>query len=284
MSQLVRRTIGATTFFPTGSERFIWSDPQSAWSWYLGAKCSTSRIGWSGRRPSRCLQKPVAHRSLSLQQDIRAGDQLMQINGTSVEVLKFAEIQNMLEHANSNQIHLTCVPYREPQAQPVLVTVNQSENLPSVLLPSTTKNQGSDSNWGLSRLAESDASREDDPRTRSIAVGQETCIEIDRGQSGLGLSVVGGSDTQLVKRSIQGGLNNTCLFLVCDHCSWYLWWLCCTTWWSSSCRWSDSRGQFLWFTLSNARRSHSSPTTSNEYRAHSGLAQQSPDGDDQWAG
>lgn len=40
--------------------------------------------------------------------------------------------------------------------------------------------------------------KEDDPRTRSIAVGQETLIEIDRGQAGLGLSVVGGSDTQLV--------------------------------------------------------------------------------------
>jgi hypothetical protein len=37
-----------------------------------------------------------------------------------------------------------------------------------------------------------------DPRTRSIIVGQETLIEIDREQSGLGLSVVGGSDTQLV--------------------------------------------------------------------------------------
>jgi len=39
-----------------------------------------------------------------------------------------------------------------------------------------------------------------DPRTRSIIVGQETLIEIDREQSGLGLSVVGGSDTQLVRR------------------------------------------------------------------------------------
>ena len=38
-----------------------------------------------------------------------------------------------------------------------------------------------------------------DPRTRPILIGQETLIEIDRGQSGLGLSVVGGSDTQLVR-------------------------------------------------------------------------------------
>lgn len=42
--------------------------------------------------------------------------------------------------------------------------------------------------------------KEDDPRTRSIVVGQETLIEIDRGQLGLGLSVVGGADTQLVNK------------------------------------------------------------------------------------
>jgi hypothetical protein len=39
----------------------------------------------------------------------------------------------MLEHANSNQIHLTCVPYREPQAQPVVVSLNQAESLPTLI-------------------------------------------------------------------------------------------------------------------------------------------------------
>lgn len=38
------------------------------------------------------------------------------------------------------------------------------------------------------------------PRTRPIVLGQETLIEIDREQSGLGLSVVGGFDTQLVRK------------------------------------------------------------------------------------
>jgi len=38
---------------------------------------------------------------------------------------------------------------------------------------------------------------DENPRTRPILVGKETLIEIDRGQLGLGLSVVGGSDTQL---------------------------------------------------------------------------------------
>ena len=45
-----------------------------------------------------------------------------------------------------------------------------------------------------------DTISEDDPRVRPILVGQETLVEIDRGHSGLGLSVVGGSDTQLVNR------------------------------------------------------------------------------------
>jgi hypothetical protein len=41
----------------------------------------------------------------------------------------------MLEHANSNQIHVTCIPYREPQAEPVVVNINQAESLP-ILIPS----------------------------------------------------------------------------------------------------------------------------------------------------
>ncbi|UJR25101.1 hypothetical protein I4U23_006461 [Adineta vaga] len=113
------------------------------------------------------------------QQDIRAGDHLTQINGTPVDSLKFTDIQSMLERANSNQIHLTCIPYREPQPQPIVVNINQTESLP-MLTPN-----------------DSESIKEDDPRTRSVPVGQETLIEIDRGQSGLGLSVVGGSDTQL---------------------------------------------------------------------------------------
>jgi hypothetical protein len=48
-------------------------------------------------------------------------------------------------------------------------------------------------------LDDMDMMKEDDPRTRPIVIGQETLIEIDRGQLGLGLSVVGGSDTQLVR-------------------------------------------------------------------------------------
>lgn len=36
-----------------------------------------------------------------------------------------------------------------------------------------------------------------DPKTAQIRVGEETFVEIERGRLGLGLSIVGGSDTQL---------------------------------------------------------------------------------------
>jgi hypothetical protein len=54
----------------------------------------------------------------------------------------------------------------------------------------------------------------DDPRKRQIIVGKETSIEIDRGQSGLGLSVVGGSDTQLVNKNILNFRNISFIFLL----------------------------------------------------------------------
>lgn len=38
-----------------------------------------------------------------------------------------------------------------------------------------------------------------DPATCPIVPGQETVIEISKGRSGLGLSIVGGKDTQLVR-------------------------------------------------------------------------------------
>jgi hypothetical protein len=63
-----------------------------------------------------------------------------------------------------------------------------------------------------------DIMKEDDPRTRPIVVGQETLIEIDRGQLGLGLSVVGGSDTQLVKIELINR-NKKILFLVRNNYS-----------------------------------------------------------------
>ena len=41
---------------------------------------------------------------------------------------------------------------------------------------------------------------EQNPATATIVPGKETTIEIQKGKSGLGLSIVGGSDTLLVSR------------------------------------------------------------------------------------
>ncbi len=42
------------------------------------------------------------------------------------------------------------------------------------------------------------AIEQDDPATREIVPGRETTIEIQKGKTGLGLSIIGGSDTLLV--------------------------------------------------------------------------------------
>jgi len=68
-------------------------------------------------------------------------------------------------------------------------------------IPNMSSSSSSSSNSALNEQTIGQSQGENDPRTRSIAVGQETLIEIDREQSGLGLSVVGGSDTQLVRKN-----------------------------------------------------------------------------------
>lgn len=45
-----------------------------------------------------------------------------------------------------------------------------------------------------------DAEPPGDPLTCPIVPGKETYIEIEKGRTGLGLSIVGGSDTLLVSR------------------------------------------------------------------------------------
>lgn len=120
----------------------------------------------------------------------------------------------MLEHSNSNQIHLTCVPYREPQPQPVVVNINQAESLPTLVQSIYSIKLCSQMIVNLSTILLTDDTetvRNDDPTLRPILVGQETYIEIDRGQSGLGLSVVGGCDTQLVKKT-ETFMTNTLIF------------------------------------------------------------------------
>ena len=49
---------------------------------------------------------------------------------------------------------------------------------------------------------------QEDPATAAITPGRETIIEIQKGKSGLGLSIVGGADTLLVSQQ-----SITCLFV-----------------------------------------------------------------------
>jgi C-terminal processing protease CtpA/Prc len=73
-------------------------------------------------------------------------------------------------------------------------TLNSTPPLPPPIphnLPSSSKNH-KQLTFDLT-----DQSQSKSPRTAKIRVGEETLIEIERGKLGLGLSIVGGSDTQL---------------------------------------------------------------------------------------
>ncbi|CAF0749667.1 unnamed protein product, partial [Didymodactylos carnosus] len=110
--------------------------------------------------------------------DIRAGDEITMVNDNPVNKMEFDNVEKLLNDSTINRLQVTYVPYREPEPTPIAIHVEPSVNNNNVIEMVKTN------------IA-------DDPRTRPIVVGQETLIEIDRGRTGLGLSVVGGSDTQL---------------------------------------------------------------------------------------
>ena len=51
----------------------------------------------------------------------------------------------------------------------------------------------------------------EDPATATITAGKETVIEIQKGKSGLGLSIVGGADTMLVSGCLTCALRLWCV-------------------------------------------------------------------------
>ncbi|CAF1476859.1 unnamed protein product, partial [Didymodactylos carnosus] len=110
--------------------------------------------------------------------DIRAGDEITMINDKPITEMKIDDVENLLNDSTINRLQLTYVPYRESEPVPI-----------AIHLDSTTNNNNI--------IEAVKINMADDPRTRPIVVGEETLIEIDRGRTGLGLSVVGGSDTQL---------------------------------------------------------------------------------------
>jgi hypothetical protein len=115
-------------------------------------------------------------------------------NNTLNEVIMIVDSSN--HSLKSNLSPTTSVGSKPSQTPPppTSQTPQSSSTSPPPLphlLPSSSKN--------LKQLTFdlTDQNQNKSPRTAQIRVGEETLIEIERGKLGLGLSIVGGSDTQL---------------------------------------------------------------------------------------
>ncbi|XP_077082469.1 inaD-like protein isoform X2 [Siphateles boraxobius] len=117
------------------------------------------------------------------------------------------EMQNSLRDGESSLKKLKSSEkiLESPSEQPPKPHVEQITSLPKILRNSTKPSAGSleVTSSGLSVPVSGtspefeDCSKVSDPATCPIVPGQETVIEISKGRSGLGLSIVGGKDTQL---------------------------------------------------------------------------------------
>lgn len=138
---------------------------------------------------------------ITTMEDMENGNEYnLQIDQNSVSPL-FSDVKSSLLPASfdhSSNVNQQSIPVNKAKPDyngsfvshiPMMSSSSSSTSIPALPEPAVRRSQTE--NLTL-----------DQPRTRSIVVGQETLIEIDREQSGLGLSVVGGSDTQLVRKNI----------------------------------------------------------------------------------
>jgi len=138
----------------------------------------------------------VAHRDGRIQ----IGDEILQVNSIDVKVMNYDDIMGML--------HTTQEPVEFKLRRSSQITKNaEDSSLATETAQLILTNKTSFPNFKLSSeintkknlncLAEKPPILNDNPRTDPIRLCQETWIEIERGKQGLGLSIVGGYDTQL---------------------------------------------------------------------------------------
>ncbi|XP_031574464.1 multiple PDZ domain protein-like [Actinia tenebrosa] len=124
---------------------------------------------------------------------LKKGDQLIAVDNQAVVGLSHAEAVNILKKTHGN-VSLVVARRQQPVNAP-------SQPAPKVSVPevkeetsNTTLSKASPVSSSLSISVSSPAP---DPRKAPIIPGQECLIEIPKGTTGLGLSIVGGADTLL---------------------------------------------------------------------------------------
>lgn len=139
---------------------------------------------------------------------MQVGDEILAVNDLKVNSMKYDDVMNLL--------HLTQEPVEFQVSKPEVITAcsssvqslhgsnNASCSASSSASPQITLKQANKEvlkpkptvldtvNQNIEKPL-----KQTEPKTNQIKVGEETWIEIERGKLGLGLSIVGGSDTQL---------------------------------------------------------------------------------------
>jgi C-terminal processing protease CtpA/Prc len=129
------------------------------------------------------------------------GDEIVAVNGIRVNSMKYDEIMTLL-HETKDPVEFECI-------KADLLTNSNSSNQASGACSPTTSSIRKQINFKLPDVNDSpNKNTSNDLKTNQIRVGEETWIEIDRGRQGLGLSLVGGSDTQLAGIIIHDIYNN----------------------------------------------------------------------------
>ncbi|XP_078461558.1 multiple PDZ domain protein-like isoform X1 [Lampetra planeri] len=116
---------------------------------------------------------------------LKVGDRILAVNGEPVLGQTADKVQQLLRQDPDPSVTLTVSSRDErnfPQVPTTLAVPPTTTQPPPSVAPSVTS----------SRVAE-----ELDPATCAIVAGRETTVEISKGRTGLGLSVVGGVDTPL---------------------------------------------------------------------------------------
>jgi len=158
---------------------------------------------------------------------IEIGDEIIAINDVKISSLNYDEIMNKL-HTTLEPVEFTLI---KPER---LATTTTEDSSPSKLNtpvkqtpiqqetaaaasppppPLSPQTQPKSPIKQSSIIKTTTTTSNNDPKTNKIKMGEETLIEIERGKLGLGLSIVGGFDTQLPGIIIHDIYQNGAAFL-----------------------------------------------------------------------
>jgi multiple PDZ domain protein len=135
---------------------------------------------------------------------IHIGDEIIEVNKIKVNTMKYDDVMHLL-YVTSEPVEFTVLRNEnnnETAAKNILSHSDKKEKkaVTSPLLGSGAINalvvSNSSSGGGSSSISPTIGNK-NDPKTNKIRIGEEILIDIERGKLGLGLSIVGGSDTQL---------------------------------------------------------------------------------------